>query len=91
VASTSNSELLRLAQLGKRAETRGKAAQGCVTALLTKVLSAFFGGWMLMLSVGIAHLNWLPQLPTIGYWVAVLLVALMKGVFSLSPPPKKEN
>lgn len=86
-----NSELLRLARLGKRAETRGKAAKGCVTAWLTKALSAFFGGWMLMLSVGIAHLNWLPGLPTVGYWVAVLLVALMTGVFSPSPPPKKEN
>jgi hypothetical protein len=39
-------------------------------------------GWLFMLAVGIAHAEWLPNLPTIGYWWALLLVWLARGVFS---------
>jgi len=42
---------------------------------------AMFGGWMLMLAVGVAHGEWITQLPTIGYWWAVLIVWLLQGSF----------
>lgn len=83
--STDYPELIRLAKKGKEAEQRGKAAAGCITHLLSSAANAFFGGWMLMLSVGIIHLHWLPELPTVGYWISVLVVALMRGVFSRMP------
>lgn len=86
--STDYPELIRLAKKGREAEERGKAASGCITHLLSSVANAFFGGWMLMLSVGIIHLHWLPELPTVGYWIAVLVVALMRGVFSRMPETK---
>lgn len=33
-------------------------------------------GWMLMLIVGVVHAEWIPQLPTIGFGLALLLSAL---------------
>lgn len=37
---------------------------------------AMFRGWLLMFAVGIAHHEWIQQLPTIGYWWSCLLAAL---------------
>lgn len=74
------SDAVRLIRKGRRAEQRGKAVEGCVTALITFVLGSFLKGWLFMLAVGIAHLHWLPQLPTIGFWWAVLLMAVMPSL-----------
>lgn len=84
-------ELLRLAKAGRRAEKRKKAVEGCLTRLLLVIFLAFVDGLMLMLAVGFAHRHWLPQLPTLGYWPAVVLVALMRGVFSHIPPMKEKE
>jgi hypothetical protein len=84
-------EIARLARKGRRAEERGKALEGCLTSILTSLAAAFFGGWMLMLAVQIAHRHWLPGLPGIGYWWAVLLVALLRGVFSRLPSSKTKG
>lgn len=54
--------------------------------ILYHVLMIFIGGFEFMLAVGIIHHEWLPQLPTIGYWWAVLIVGLLKGTFSHSKP-----
>jgi hypothetical protein len=83
--------LARLARLGRRAERRGKAFQGCITALLNKLATDLTTGWMLMLAVGVAHAEWLPMLPTIGYWWAVLLVVLTRPLFAATPPKRKED
>jgi hypothetical protein len=75
----------RLIRKGRRAEQRGKALTGCITSLLTSALAGLMGGWMPMLAVGVAHIHWIHALPTIGYWWAVLLVVLLRGVFSRTP------
>lgn len=54
-------------------------------------LHALFGGWMLMLAVGVAHHDWVPGLPTIGYWWAVLLVWLLQGAFSTVTIPHRSE
>lgn len=51
----------------------GKVFEAAVTSLLSSML----GGWTLMLAVAVAHDHWIPQLPTIGYWWAVLLFFLL--------------
>lgn len=33
--------------------------------------------WMLMLAVGVVHAEWIPQLPTIGFGLALLLSFLL--------------
>lgn len=35
------------------------------------------GAWSLMLSVGVIHAEWIPQLPTVGFPTALLLGALL--------------
>ena len=37
-------------------------------------------GWVFMLLVGVVHAEWLPALPTIGYWLAVLITFLIRSV-----------
>jgi hypothetical protein len=83
-------DLIRLIRKGRRAETRGKALTGFIGRQIALLLNALFGGWMLMLTVGIVHSEWIPQVPTIGYWWATAIVALMGGVFSRVPPVKTE-
>jgi hypothetical protein len=80
-------EAARLIRMGKRAEKRGKAVEGCITALGTDLL----GGLYLMLAVGIAHAEWIRSLPTLGYWWAVLLVMLVGPAFASATSPKKKE
>ncbi|MCX5066951.1 hypothetical protein OOJ91_13950 [Micromonospora lupini] len=61
-----------------------------ITHLITSVLLSLLGGWALMLAVGIARAEWLPALPTIGYWPAVLLSALLRSALT-NPASTKES
>jgi hypothetical protein len=84
-------EAARLIRMGKRAEKRGKAVEGCITALIVKVGTDLLGGLYLMLAVGIAHAEWIRSLPTLGYWWAVLLVMLVGPAFASATSPKKKE
>lgn len=89
--SVDYADAVRLIRKGRRAEERGKAMGGCLTGLMANAVNVLTGGWYLMLSVGIVHHDWIHALPTLGYWRAVLLVLLMKGVFSLTPSTKAKS
>jgi len=52
-----------------------------IIGVVVGAVTALAAGWLFMLAVGIAHHEWLPQLPTIGYWWAVLIVSLLRGAF----------
>lgn len=41
------------------------------------VAAWIFAAWMLMLTVGVVHLHWIPQLPTLSFKVALLLATLV--------------
>jgi|KBSSwiStaDraftv2_1062776.scaffolds.fasta_scaffold01170_32 hypothetical protein len=82
-------DIVRLIRKGRRAETRGKAVEGCITRLIISALTFLLRGFWLMLAVGIIHAEWWPALPTVGYWWSVLIVSLLPGVFSPVPPYKK--
>ncbi len=41
------------------------------------LFGAFLGGWLLMLTVGVIHGEWLHDMPTIGYWSAVKVSAML--------------
>jgi len=73
----------------KKRRTRRKAIRTVVVGVISSAISTFANGWFLMLAVGIAHTYWLPTLPTIGYWAAVLLVVFLRGVFSIPVPARK--
>jgi len=86
MAITTEYEKLVIAE-SKRTKRR-KYVCRLVTGFITNILIAFLNGWALMLAVGVAHAEWIPQLPTIGYWWSVLIVYLLSGVFSKATPTK---
>lgn len=40
-------------------------------ALVIIAAGTLIGGWLFMLTAGVIHGEWLPMMPTIGYWSAV--------------------
>lgn len=51
---------------------------GTITVAACAVaVGALLGGWLLMLTVGVIHGEWLPMMPTIGYWSAVKVSAML--------------
>lgn len=84
-------ELARLAKKGRRAEQASKVYKGCLTALFTTVSVNAFQAYMFMLAIGIVHAEWWPAVPTIGYWWSLLVVFLVRGVFSPLPKTSKEK
>jgi hypothetical protein len=74
--------LAELMQYRRKENRRKEAAAGCVTSIVAGFVRGLFGGWMLMLAVGIAHSHWIQELPTIGYWTSATIVYLLHGVFS---------
>jgi drug/metabolite transporter (DMT)-like permease len=73
-------EAARLIRKGRRAERRGKAMSGCITGLITSVLLTFLKGWLFMLAIGIAHHDWWPTIPPIGFWASVLFMAVLPSL-----------
>jgi cytosine/uracil/thiamine/allantoin permease len=53
-----------------------------VLGLALSALVSFLYGLILMLTVGVVHDHWLPSVPTIGYWVAVLVAFTVRGLFT---------
>lgn len=64
-----------------------KTTAGAITGWLTliagfAIVGALLGGWLLMLTVGVIHGEWLHDMPTIGYWSAVkvsVMLSIMTG------------
>lgn len=46
-------------------------------AAFMNLLKVPIGAWTLMLAVGIAHNDWWPALPPIGYWTALAVYVLL--------------
>jgi hypothetical protein len=88
-------ELLDIARRDRARRSRwrkfGKFIGTFVLAQIQRTLISLVFGWYLMLAVGVAHAEWLPALPTIGYWWACLLVWLLRGVFSATQQPSKDG
>ena len=85
-------ELLTLIRKDRVRRTRrqrfGKFLGDLIVSMLSGALGALLGGWMIMLAVQVAHDHWVPQLPTIGYWWAVLICWLLRGTLSPARPSK---
>jgi hypothetical protein len=82
-------ELLGLIRRDRTRRTRrqkfGKFLKALLTWLLPIVSNALFGGWFFMLGVGVVHAEWLPQVPTLGYWWAVLIGYLLRCGLTRTP------
>lgn len=58
-------------------------------ALFTGILRAAVGGWAFMIAVGVAHAEWVHNLPTVGFGTSIILsaffaLALVPGLSSSS-------
>lgn len=78
-------EVIRLARIGRQAEKRREVRNGCLGLLGQMIVHILVGGWLFMLAVGVAHHEWIPSLPTIGYWWSVLLAWLLRGALAQLP------
>jgi hypothetical protein len=56
----------------------------CIVAPIVLAAGALFGGWMLMLTVGVIHGEWLTEMPTIGYWSAVKVSFMLSFMMGLA-------
>lgn len=52
-----------------------------ITLAIMVAVGAMIGGWLLMLTVGVIHGEWLPMMPTLGYWSAVKVSAMLSLLF----------
>lgn len=57
---------------------------GCLLIVAFLAAEPLLAGWLLMLAVGVAHADWWPAVPTISYWPAVTLAALLSAAFAAS-------
>jgi hypothetical protein len=75
-------ELLGIIRRDRSRRTRrqkfGKFLGALASWLLTLASSVLIGGWFFMLGVGVIRAEWLPQVPTLGYWWAVLIAYLLR-------------
>jgi cytosine/uracil/thiamine/allantoin permease len=58
-------------------------------ALAFRAVLALLMGLAFMHAVGVIHHEWIPQLPTLGYWWSVLISLLIS--LALVPPISPDN
>lgn len=80
--------LIDLVRKDKARKSRRKALVKFLGVLAQFVGRWLFGGLWLMLAVGVVHHEWLPACPTIGFWWAVLLAALLRMALAEIPPKR---
>jgi hypothetical protein len=70
----------------KRGSNTMLALSAILLAMAISALVSFLYGLILMLTVMVVHDHWLPSVPTIGYWVAVLVAFTVRTLF-VAPTP----
>jgi hypothetical protein len=72
----------------QRRDATRKFTKAFLKALLLGLLNSALGGFWFMLAVGVIHHEWLPELPTLGYWWSVLIAYLLRVALIRATPPK---
>ena len=52
-----------------------------VTIVVNVALSCLYG-WCFMIAVALIHAHWIPAVPGIGYWWAVLISTFLRGALT---------
>ncbi len=74
-------EIIRLARKGKAAETRGKAITGCIGGFIAAFAVIALRAYVAMMAVAAIHETWIPAVPPVGFWTAVLATLGFRIVF----------
>jgi len=91
MTTLSTSEIGSLMRMKRRRERFWGAISSIISGTIIDVITSLAGGFELMLAVGIIHAEWIPALPTVGYWWACLVVLLLRGTFSRTQPADKSK
>lgn len=51
-----------------------------VAEIVTGLVLTLFGAWVFMLLVGVIHHEWVATLPTIGWWLSLLIIVMVDVV-----------
>lgn len=73
----------------QRRQAVGNFFKAFAGLLLKVVLNSLMAGLWFMLAVGVIHHEWIPALPTIGYWWAVLVAYLLRVALTRAQPPSE--
>lgn len=55
------------------------ATERIVTDFLIDLILWPLAAWEVMVAIGVVHGSWWPQVPTIGYWAALVITMLLGG------------
>jgi len=91
VSTTHTYALVAEALERSRTQRRQKRLMRFITSILVNLVGALIGGFCLMIAVGTLHADWWADIPPMGYWRAVVTVALLRGVFSRIPESKDQS
>lgn len=73
-------------------KSRSERLAEAVGATVAQVVLLFpFGGWALMLGLGVLHHEVSPAVPALGFWICFVLVALAACVKSAVAPDLPED
>lgn len=76
-------DIVRDRQRKRSRRQKIRAALGKVLGTLCLVATRWLlGGLMFMLAVGVIHHEWIPALPTLGFWWSVLVSALLRSALA---------
>jgi hypothetical protein len=88
-------ELAGIIRRDRARRTRGKRFGKFLGKFLANLLAAFLhallAGWAFMLAVDVANDHWAPQLPSIGFWWAVLVAWLLRSALTPRQPVDSER
>lgn len=80
--SITREDVIGLVQDGRKyRRRRGKWEKFWIALVVRIFVVAPLNAWLLMLLIGVAHHEWWPLVPTIGYWWALVLGALINALF----------
>lgn len=72
----------------KEQKSMEEISNGCMYFIL-RISFLFLAGWMFMLGVGVAHNSWIPTMPTIAFWPAMLLTSIAFVIINCLRPMRK--
>lgn len=61
-----------------------------IAVIVVAFLASLMQGFMFMIGVGVVHHEWMPTIPTVGYWWSVIIVMLFRAALTIDYDQKRE-
>jgi polyferredoxin len=86
-----SASLIDLVRKDARRKSRRAALGKFLGVLVLVVLYALANGFYLMIAVELIHEHWMPQVPGLGYWWAVLIAFTLRAALAPNTSSKKSE